>query len=165
MPNRLTLTPHLPPDALEQRYRACRNVTERSHWHMLWLVSRGHTCPTVARLTGYSADWVRTMVHRSNVAGPAGLVDRRGANPGRPPLVPPAVREDLRQVLGNPPPDGGLWTGPKVAAWLSARLDRTVSPQRAWDTLRTLDFRLHQPRPRAAAGDPAAQDAFKKQWS
>ena len=37
------------------------------------------------------------------------------------------VRAVLRERLVEPPPDGGLWTGPKVAAWLSARLDRTVS--------------------------------------
>lgn len=162
MPNRLTLVPHLPTAELEQRYRACRDATERSHWHMLWLVSQGRTCPTVARLTGYSADWVRAIVHRYNGAGPAGIGDRRRANRGRPPLVPPAVREDLRAALADPPPDGGLWTGPKVAAWLTARLARPVSPQRAWETLRALDFTLHQPRPRTTAVDPAAQAAFKK---
>lgn len=162
MPNRLTLTPHLPTEALEQRYRACRDATERSHWHMLWLVDQDYTCPAVAHLTGYSADWIRTIVHRYNDDGPAGLVDRRRANRGRPPVVPPDVRVDLRAVLADPPPDGGLWTGPKVAAWLTARLAREVSPQRAWEVLRAIGFTLHQPRPHATRADPVAQAAFKK---
>lgn len=162
MPSRLTLTPQQSLAELEQRYRACRDAVERSHWHIVWLVGQGHSGAAVARLTGYSETWVRTIIHRYNADGPVGLVDGRHANPGRTPLVPPAVREELRERLAAPPPDGGLWTGPKVAAWLSERLDRPVSPQRAWETLRTLDFTLHQPRPRARRADPAAREAFKK---
>lgn len=162
MPRCLTVTPHLANDELERRYRACRDPVERSHWHIVWLVSQGHTCPAVARLTGYSETWLRTLVHRYNAAGPAGLRDRRHANLGQPPLVPPAVREELRAVLADPPSDGGLWTSPKVATWLSARLDRAISPQRAWEVLRSIGFTLHQPRPRATTADPLVQAAFKK---
>lgn len=162
MPRCLSLTPHLTTDELERHYRTCHDPVERSHWQMVWLVSQGHTCPAVARLTGYAEDWVRTIVHRYNADGPTGIADRRHANRGQPPLVPPTVREELRAGLATPPPDGGLWTGPKVAAWLSDRLDRAISPQRAWETLQQIGFSLHQPRPRATVADPAAQDAFKK---
>lgn len=162
MPRCLSLTPHLAADALARRYRACRDPVERSHWQMVWLVAQGHSGAAVARLTGYSETWVRSVIHRYNATGPAGITDHRHANPGQPRLVSPAVREELRAVLAEPPPDGGLWTGPKVATWLTERLDRTVSPQRAWEVLRSLDYTLHQPRPRATRADPAAQDAFKK---
>jgi transposase len=162
MPRCLSLTPHLSIAELERRYRICRDPVERSHWHIVWLVSQGHTCPAVARLTGYSETWLRTLVHRYNDDGPTGLGDRRHANPGQPPLVPPAVRDELRHVLAAPPPDGGLWTSPKVATWLRARLDRSISSQRAWEVLRQIGFSLHQPRPQATTADPAAQDAFKK---
>lgn len=162
MPRRLTVTPHLPKAELERRYRACRDLVERSHWQIVWLVAQGHTGPTVARLTGYSDTWVRTVVHRYNDDGPAGLGDRRRTNPGQPPLVPSAVRAELRQALAAPPPDGGLWTGPKVAIWLSVRCEKPVSPQRAWETLRALGYTLQRPRPHASTADPAAQAAFKK---
>lgn len=158
----LTLTPHLTTDDLEQRYRACRQATERSRWQMLWLVSQGHTCPTVADLTGYTPDWVRGIVHRYNADGPAGVMDQRRTNRGRPPLVPPAIRADLRVALADAPPDGGLWTGPKVATWLTERLDRAISPQRAWETVRAIGHTLHQPRPHAARADAAEQEACKK---
>jgi transposase len=162
MPARLTLSPHLADADLERRYRTSRDPVARSHWHMLWLVAQGHSGAAVARLTGYSETWVRTLIHRYNDAGPTGIADRRHANPGQPPLVSSAVRAELRAVLATPPPDGGLWTGPKVAAWLTDRLDRTISPQRAWEVLRALGFTLHRPRPRATTADPAAQAAFKK---
>lgn len=162
MPRCLSVTPHLSVAELERRYRTCRDPVERTHWQIVWLVAHGHTCPAVGRLVGYSETWVRTVIHRYNDDGPAGLADRRHGNPGQPPLVRPAVREELRDRLAEPPPDGGLWTGPKVAAWLTQRLDRAISPQRAWEVLRGIGFTLHQPRPRATTADPAAQDAFKK---
>ncbi len=162
MPARVTLSDQLPIDDLEQRYRACHDPGERSRWHMLWLVACGHSGAAVARLTGYSDTWVRTIVHRYNTHGPDAVIDGRRANPGQSPLVPPAVREELRAALAAPPPDGGLWTGPKAATWLSERLDRPVSPQRAWESLRAVGYTLQRPRPRARQADPAAQERFKK---
>jgi len=42
------------------------------------------------------------------------------------------------------PADGGLWTGPKVAAWMSELLGRPVSAQREYLKGR---YRLRSPRP------------------
>jgi transposase len=162
MPRTVTLVPHLSPADLEQRYRTCRDPVERTHWHMIWLVSQGHSGAAVARLTGYTDTWVLTIIHRYNDCGPVGLVDQRRTNPGQPPLVSPAVREELRARLATPPPDGGLWTSPKVAVWLTERVGRPISPQRAWETLQRIGFSRQRPRPQARAADPAAQAAFKK---
>ncbi len=161
MPRCLTRTPHLPDTEGARRSRTCRDAVERSHWQMVWRIRQGHRAPEVARLTGSSETWVRTIMHRSNADGPDGLIDRRHANPGKPPIVSSAVREELRQRLATPPPDGGLWTGPTVATGLTERRDRSVSPQRAWEPLRALGFTLHRPRLRAMTADPAAQDACK----
>lgn len=162
MPAPLTLTPHLAGVDLEHRYRTSRDPVARSHWQIVWLVSQGHSGAAVARLTGYSETWVRHLIHRYNDDGPDGLGDRRHANPGQPRLVPPAVDAALRERLATPPLDGGLWTSPKVATWLSAQIGRPVSPQRAWETLQRLGFSRQQPRPQARAADPDAQAAFKK---
>lgn len=162
MPRCLELTPHLSIAELEGRYRQSRDPVERTHWHMLWLVAQGHHCPAVARLVGYSEDWVRTIVHRYNATGPAGVADRRRTNPGQRPLLTPELRAELHQALTADPPDGGLWTSPKVAAWMTPRLGRPVSKQRAWEAMRSLGFSLHQPRTHATMADPAAQEAFKK---
>jgi len=162
MPRCLTVTPHLSPDKLEHRYRQCRDAVERSHWHMLWLVTLGHHVPAVATLTGYSVNWVRTIVHRYNADGPSGIVDRRLANPGHPPLLSPELRAQLQDALGRPAPDGGLWTGRKVAAWMAAHLARPVGEPRGWEAMRSLGWTPQRPRPRATNADPVAQAAFKK---
>lgn len=162
MPRCLLLAPHLSPAELEHRYRQSRDPVERTHWQMLWLIAQGHTCPAVATLLGYSEDWVRTIVHRYNDAGPAGVTDRRHANPGQRPLLDSVLRDALDQALAADPPDGGLWTSPKVAVWLAERLGRPVSRQRAWEAMRALGFTLQQPRTHATTADPAAREAFKK---
>lgn len=162
MPRCLELASHRPVNELEHRDRDSRDPVDRPHWHMRWLVGQGHTCPTVARLTGYSVNWVRTIVQRYNTDGAAGVIDRRHANPGQPPLLSAARREELWAALATDPPDGGLGTSPKVAAWLTERLDRPVSKQRAWEAVQQLGVTLHQPRTRATKADPAAQAAFQK---
>ncbi len=62
----------------------------------------------------------------------------------------------------EPPRDGGLWTGPKVAAWMGARLGQKVWPQRGWDYLRRLEHSLQVPRPRHAEAASAEEQALYK---
>jgi transposase len=162
MPRYATVAPHLPQDELAHRYRHAHDPVARSHWHILWLVAQGRQVPEVATLVGYTANWVRTIIRRYNADGPAGVADRRQHSRGHPPLLSPALGEELRRALNGPTPDGGLWTSPKVAAWLSDRLGRPVSAQRGWDALRRLGFTPQRPRPRATRADPVVQTAFKK---
>src|SRR5947209_8665723 len=69
----------------------------------------------------------------------------------------------LRAALAEPPAGGGLWTGPKVATWMAARLGREVWPQRGWDYLEKLGHSAQRPRPRhAEAASPEEQAAHKK---
>lgn len=106
--------------------------------------------------------WVRTIIGRYNADGPTGLTDRRHANPGQPPLLTLALREELRQALTTAPPDGGVWTGRKVATGMAEPLGRPVGEVRGWEAMRSLGFTPQRPRPTATRADPAAQDAFKK---
>lgn len=162
MPRCLSVAPHLDVAELEHRYRTCRQVVERSHWQIVWLVAQGQHCPAVAVLTGYSEDWVRTIVHRYNAEGPAGLTDRRRHSQGRPPLLSAALRAELADALDGPAPDGGVWTCRKVATWMADRLGRPVAEARGWEALRALGLTLQRPRPRATTADPEAPAAFKK---
>lgn len=164
MPRRITLPDHLPVEELEHRYRAAHDPVARSHWHILWLLARGTLTRQVADLTGYSIAWIHTIAARYRHGGPDAVGDHRHGNPGRGDhrLLSPELAEGLRLRLASPAPDGGLWTGRKVAAWLSDRLGRPVSPQRGWEALRALGFTPQRPRPTATRADPAAQQAFKK---
>lgn len=162
MPKRLHLQPHLTTDDLEQRYRQADHPVERSHYQIIWLLSQGWLTREVCAATGFSANWVREVARRYNQAGAAGLGDRRQANPGTTALLTPDQQETLRETLAEPPASGGLWSGPRVAAWMSEQLGRPVAPQRGWDYLRRLDHTLQVPRPAHVTADPAAQAAFKQ---
>jgi transposase len=162
MPKRLSIQPYLSLHEVKRCYRAAKEPVVRSHWQIIWLLAHGKTSEQVAASTGYSVKWIRTVAQRYNRNGPSGLGDLRHRNPGQPGLLSAAQRTALATVLDRQPPDGGLWTGPKVAAWMAATLGRPVHPQRGWEMLRRLGLRPKVPRPHHVKADPAAQAAFKK---
>ncbi|HEY8008452.1 MAG TPA: hypothetical protein VIE66_17010 [Methylocella sp.] len=46
----------------------------------------------------------------------------------------------LRLRLREPPPDGGLWSSRKVAAWMAGELGLvSVAPQRGWEALKAIN--------------------------
>jgi transposase len=157
------LVAHLSTAELGQRYRAARQPIERSHLQIVWLVSQGRSEREVAAVTGYGQRWISEIVRRYNAEGANGLSDQRARNTGARPLLGQEDEVALRDALAEPPADGGLWTGPKVAAWMTARLGRKIWPQRGWDYLHKLGYRSQVPRPRhAKAASAAEQQAFKR---
>jgi transposase len=157
------LAARLSPAELGQRYRAARSPVERSHLQIVWLLSQGRSEREVAQVTGYGRRWIAEIVRRYAEGGPDGLGDRRRGNAGAKPLLGAEAEAALRAALAGSPADGGLWTGPKVAAWMAARLGRRVWPQRGWDYLKKLGHSPQVPRPRhAKAASPEEQAAYKK---
>src|SRR3954465_13517923 len=138
------LAAHLSPAELGQRYRAARSPIERSHLQVVWLLSRDRSEREVAQVTGYGRRWVGEVARRYEEGGPDGLGDRRRGNAGARPLLPKEDEAALGAPLAGPPAAGGpggararqppaeagLWTGPKVATWMTPRLGRKVWPQR-----------------------------------
>jgi len=123
---------------------------------------RRKTTKEIAEVTGYCLTWIRTLAHRYNDEGPQGLGDRRHGNPGGTCILSPEQQAQLQQALEEPPADGGLWTGPKVARWIESHTGRQVHAQRGWEYLKRLNYSKRVLRPRHAKADPAAQEAFKK---
>ncbi len=157
------LVAHLSTAELGQRYRAARQPIERSHLQIVWLLSQGRSEREVAAVTGYGQRWITEIVRRYNAEGASGLGDQRARNTGARPLLSQEDEKALRDALAEPPADGGLWSGPKVAAWMTARLGRKVWPQRGWDYLQKLGYSSQVPRPRhAKAASAEEQEAFKR---
>jgi transposase len=162
MSGKIFVAPHHSTEDLERRYKAAGDGIERGHLHIIWLLSQGRSAKFVAEVTGYTPTWVSKILWRYNDHGLAGLGDGRLDNPGAAPLLDPAQVEELRDVVSEPPPDGGLWTGRKVACWISGRIGREVSPQRGVEYLRRLDLTRQVPRPANPKASLYEQVRFKK---
>ena len=162
MAKRVEVKTELTAEALHKKYRKAKDAVERTHWHILWLVKEGHTPREVAEQLGYTAGWVRAIVRRWNEAGSQGITDKRRRLPGAKPLLTSSQQAELVEVLHKPPSDGGLWSGPKVAAWMQEQLGRPVDARRGWDYLQRLGYSSRVPRPQHAKADEQEQEAFKK---
>ncbi len=162
MPGRTPVVDHLALAALEQRYRQAHDPVDRSHFQIVWLLAQGKTRAEVAAVTSYSQRWVGEIIRRYNQEGPDALGDRRHDNPGGQSILDADQQERLWEALHGPAPDGGLWTGPKVAAWIEAETGHPGYPQLGWTYLVRFGARLKCLRPHHTKADPAEVAAFPK---
>jgi transposase len=158
---------HLPVAELEARYRAAQDVTAARHLQAIWLLAQGRTVLEVAEVLAFVPRWVEQLAARYNASGPGALGDRRRRNGRAASLLTPEVLSALAERLKRPPEDGGLWSGPKVAAWMARHLGlAAVHPQRGWEALKRLEWSLQAPRPRhPRTATPEQREALKKSWT
>ena len=151
-------------EELERRFRAAKNVVERSHCQAIWLLAKGHTTSEVAELVALTPRWINKLARRYEHEGVGSLGDRRRHNAGAKPLLSAEDLAALRERLRTPPDDGGLWSGPKVARWMAARLGLVhVHAPRGWEALKRLGWSLQEPRPKNPRSATADEEtAFKK---
>lgn len=162
MAGTIHLAQHVSLDELERHYKSEPDGIKRSHLQIIWLLAQGHTAKVVASVTGSSPAWIRTIVWRYNDVGLEGLGDGRMDNPGARPLLEARQQNPLDALLDAPPPEGGQWTGRKVAHVMAGMLGGLVAPPRGVESLRRLDVTPQVPRPCHAQADPVAQELFKK---
>jgi transposase len=166
--NRIPFVRHRTANQIFRKYRACRHPVERTRWHAVWLLARTdepRTPAQVAELVGLSDVTARAILHRWNAAGPDGLADGRRGN-GSEPKLSARRRTALYAALQKRPPDGGLWTGPKVARYVRDRWGVAVGPVTGWRWLRDLGFTLQVPRPsHPRAADRPTRRRWKKTYA
>ena len=157
---------HLSVSALEQQYRSCTDVTAARHLQAIWLLAKGHHIAEVAATVSYARRWVERLLARYNAQGLQALGDLRCRNGRSPSVLKPDLLDKLKARLREPPSDGGLWTSPKVAAWMASELGLTrVAPQRGWEALKAIGWSVQKPRPRhPASATPEDKAAFEKSW-
>ena len=155
---------HLSVAELEGRYRAARDATEARHTQAIWLLAQGRDVLDVAGVLAFAPRWVEELAARYNASGPGALGDRRRRNGRTASLLTPALLAALAKRVRRPPDNGGLWNGPKVAAWMARRLGlATVHPQRGWEALKRIEWSIQAPRPRnPRAATPEQRAAFKR---
>jgi transposase len=158
---------HLPAEELEARYRAARDATEARHYQAIWLLAQGRTVLEAAEVLAFVPRWVEELAARYNTFGPEALGDQRRRNGRSASLLTPDLLAALAERLREPPEDGGLWSGPKVAAWMARRRGLAkVHPQRGWEALKRLEWSVQTPRPRhPRAATSEDREALKKSWT
>ena len=158
---------HLSLRQLEARYRASQDATEARHIQAIWLLAQGRTVLETAEVLALVPRWVEQLAARYNACGPGALGDQRRHNGRTASLLTPELLAALTERLKRPPEDGGLWSGPKVAAWMARHLGLAqVHPQRGWEALKRLEWSVQAPRPRhPRAATPAQREALKKSWT
>jgi transposase len=163
MASRIELKPHLTIEELRKRYRSCAKPQEKARWHALYLIATGAVAAEAARRVGRASSWVTSLARRYNRDGATAVARKQPAKPSHRATVDAELSQELDKALRSEAPDGGLWTGPKVAAWISERSGRAVHVTTGWRALKRLGFSLQTPRPanrrRASAEEQAG---FKK---
>ena len=165
MPKYASVVEHLSAEELKQLYMKASDSVESRRYHLIWLVQRGRTLKQAAEVVGLNYDYAKDLLALYNRQGPDGLRNgrRRQYRRGRASLLNEEQLLHLQQRLQTPPEDGGLWSGPKVAAWIEQLTGREkVWPQRGWEYLKRCGYSLQRPRPRHAKAEAIAQAEFKK---
>ena len=160
---RLPFVRHRTANPIRSKYRSCRHAAEKVRWHALRRLARtdrDRTPAAVADPVGLSAVTVRAVLHRWNDHGPEGVADRRKGS-GAAPELSARRRAALPAAVRKRPPDGGLWTGPKVAAYVRDRWRVVVRPDTGWRWLVALGFSLQGPRPSPPKG---ADRPTQRRW-
>ncbi len=119
MPRRITIKSHLSKEELYSLFREAKDSILAHHYQIIWLLATGKTTSEVMEITGYSRSWIYELVWGYNRLGPESLGDHRQQNKDKDPLLNDLQQAQLWQVLQQPPADGGLWNGRKVADWMS----------------------------------------------
>jgi len=152
---------HLTLPELEDRVRMCSDIGLKMRLQAVYLAAQGWTGPQIRLATGFTNGWITQLVKRYNAEGPAGLEDHRKNN-GASPRLSSGQQQELREKLMGPAPDGGLWSGPKVAAWIAEATGIPTLPQLGWDYLQRLGFSLQEPRPSHPKSNTELRAAYKK---
>ena len=166
----LKIKAHLSHEEVGQQYRKCKNSIEKSRWQLIWLMSNPKNAILVteaAQIVGFCQNWARIIVHRYNDEGPEKFIDQRKNNKGKAAFLNEKQQEELKKlILTKSPPGGGLWTGPKVAAWIEKKTKKHITAVGAWKWIRKSGFTLQVPRPKniKSATETEAKD-FKKNWA
>ena len=164
MPSPIKLKPHLTTEELYQGYRKCQQSREKIRWRALYLIAKGGVANVVTKRVGRSSGWITNLARRYNQLGVAGVADQRTESlPSPPPTLNVKQAQALETALRSAPPDGGLWTSPKVAAWIKKKTGKEVHQSTAWRAMRAAGFTLQVPRPHHHnAATQEEQAAFKK---
>ncbi len=166
MPKKAYLATHFSSNELKQKYRTSTDSVESRRWHLLWKVSLGWTIKNSAIAVGYSYPYAKSILKRYNQDGVAGVKNHKNKTSnharGKQRLLSEQQLEKLMTAIEQKAPDGGIWTGTKVARGIEKETGmEKVWNQRGWDYLKKCSYSWQSPRPAHKKADKLEQEIFK----
>jgi Helix-turn-helix domain len=125
-------------EELEAHLAAATAPDERRRVQVLLCLAAGVPLTDIVGMTGYRPRSIRQIAHRYIRIGAESLVDQRAFAQGAASLLSAEEQIELCNALQGVPPDGGAWTGVKVAQWMAVKTGRPVHRQRGCEYLRRL---------------------------
>ena len=125
-------------EELEAHLAAVTAPDERRRVQILLYLAAGVPLTDIVGMTGYRPRSIRQIAQRYITIGADSLVDHRVFASGAASILSAEEQIELCNALQGVPPDGGAWTGVKVAQWMAAKTGRPVHRQRGWEYLRRL---------------------------
>ena len=152
MPKQAYLAKYLSSSELKEKYQKSRDSVEARRWHLLWKISLGWTIKNSAIAVGCSYVYAQKILSQYNLHGEAGVKNRKNQTSnhvrGKKRLLSQPQLEKLTEAIAKESPDGGIWTGTKVARWIEKETGRKkIWNQRGWDYLKKCGYSWQSPRP------------------
>lgn len=126
------------------------------------MLNRGLEVAFVADTLGVHDNSVRGWIRRVKAGGVTGLEDK--PYPGAKPKLDAGQKEELKNIVANPPAaaglDTGVWTGPLVQKVIQKRFGVTYDVSQVRRILNQLGFSVQYPRVRLSKADVEKQ----KEW-
>ena len=126
--------------AVSERYERTRSAVERTNCQIVSLADEGRHAPEIAWLVRRGQDQVRTVLHRFQAEGLAGLTPRKA--PGRALQVTPAWLAELKRVIDLDPHAVDVPSPVWTTRLLSAYLHRVTGHTTGIETVRVHLHRL-----------------------
>jgi transposase len=126
--------------AVSERYEQTRNAVERTNCQVVLLADEGRHAQEIAWLVRRGPDQVRTVLHRVQAEGLAGLSPRTA--PGRALQITPAWLAELKRVIDLDPHSVDVPSAVWTTRLLSAYLERVTGHTTGIETVRIHLHRL-----------------------
>jgi len=126
--------------AVSERYEDTRGAVERTNCQIVLLADEGRHAQEIAWLVRRGPDQVRTVLHRFQAEGLAGLTPRKA--PGRALQVTPTWLAELRRVIDLDPHTVEVPSAVWTTRLLSAYLQRVTGHKSGIETVRVHLHRL-----------------------
>ena len=107
-------------------------------WRALYLISKGVVAADAARRTGRASSWITNLARRYNHDDAETVSRKQSTRPSHRAKMNQPLGKELEKALRSEAPDGGLWTAPKVAAWITEKTGHEVHQTTAWRAMRRL---------------------------